>query len=69
VKQSENNKAAVADVPEVVGSMFGAGFLFLAGGIGAALGICGTVVTQGALKKKRSKPTDADALSEDKADT
>ena len=53
VKQSKNNKAAVADVPEVVGSMFGAGFLFLAGGIGAALGVGGTIATQGLLKKRK----------------
>ena len=52
VKQSKYNKAAV-DVPEVVGSMFGAGFLFLAGGIGAALGVGGTIATQGLLKKKK----------------
>ena len=55
VKQSKNNKSAVADVPEIVGSMFGAGFLFLAGGVGAALGVGGTIVTQGLIKKKKSK--------------
>ena len=55
VKQSKNDKSAVADVPEVVGSMFGAGFLFLAGGIGAVIGIGGTVLTQGLVKKKKTK--------------
>ena len=65
VKQSKNNKSAVADVPEVVGSMFGTGFLFLAGGIGAVLGIGGTVVTQGLIKKKKSKvDTDVKAKTE-----
>ena len=65
VKQSKNNKAAVADVPEVVGSMFGTGFLFLAGGIGAALGVGGTIVTQGLLKKKKSKTDSASDTSDE----
>jgi hypothetical protein len=65
VKQSKNNKAAVADVPEVVGSMFGTGFLFLAGGIGAALGVGGTIVTQGFLKKKKSKTNSAADTSDE----
>jgi hypothetical protein len=54
VKQSKNNKSAVADVPAVVGSMFGAGYIFLAGGIGAALGIGGTVLTNSLMKKKKA---------------
>jgi hypothetical protein len=54
VKQSKNNKSAVADVPQVVGSMFGAGYIFLAGGIGAALGIGGTVLTNSLMKKKKA---------------
>ena len=57
VKQSKNNKSAVADVPEIVGSVFGAGYLFLAGGIGAVVGVGGTVLTRGLVKKKRSKAT------------
>ena len=55
VKQSENQKSAVADVPEVIGSMFGKGFWILAGGIGIIAGIGGTVATQGALKKNKRK--------------
>ena len=55
VKQSKNNKSAVADVPEVVGSVFSTGYLFLAGGIGAAIGVGGSVITHGLVKKKRSK--------------
>ena len=54
VKQSKNQKAAVADVPEVVGSVFGAGFLFLAGGIGLIAGIGGTIATKSMLKKKKA---------------
>ena len=53
VKQSKNDKSAVADVPELVGSMLGAGYIFLAGGIGALLGIGGTMLTQSMLKKKK----------------
>ena len=59
VKQSKNQKSAVADVPEVIGSMFGAGFLFLAGGIGAAIGVGGTLGTIGITKKsKKTKAQD-----------
>ena len=68
VKQSKNDKSAVADVPEVIGSMFGAGYLFLAGGIGAVVGIGGTLATKGILNKKKSKAGSADALV-DNADT
>ena len=53
VKQSKNDKSAVAEVPELVGSMLGAGYIFLAGGIGALLGIGGTMLTQSMLKKKK----------------
>ena len=55
VKQSKNDKYAAAGVPEVVGSMFSAGYLLLAGGIGAAVGIGGTFATQSLIKKKRAK--------------
>ena len=55
VKQSENNKSAVADVPEIVGSVFGAGYWILAGSIGAVVGIGGTLATQGLIKKKKNK--------------
>ena len=54
VKQSKNDKSAVADVPEVVGSMFGAGFLFLAGGIGAIAGVGGVLATQEIIKRKKT---------------
>ena len=55
VKQSKNDKYASAGVPEVVGSIFSAGYLLLAGGIGAAVGIGGTIATQSLIKKKRAK--------------
>ena len=54
VKQSKNDKFAAAGVPEVVGSMFSAGYLFLAGGVGAALGVGGTFATQSIFKKKKA---------------
>ena len=63
VKQSKNDKSAVADVPEVVGSMFSAGFLFLAGGVGAALGVGGTLGTLQIMKKKKSE-AEADVKAE-----
>ena len=59
VKQSNNQKAAVADVPELVGSMLSAGVLCLAGGIGVAIGVGCTIGTQGILKKKKAQATTA----------
>ena len=58
VKQSKNDKSAVADVPEVVGSVFGGGLWMLFGGAGALFGVGGTLGTQALLKKKREKKED-----------
>ena len=58
IAQSENQKSAVADVPDVIGSIFSNEFVFLAGGIGLALGIGGTIGVQTFLKKKK-KGSDA----------
>ena len=55
VKQSKNNKAAVADVPEVVGSIFANGIWLLIGASGALLGVCGTLGTQAIIKKRKPK--------------
>ena len=66
VKQSENNKSAVADVPEMVGSLVGTGFYFLAGGIGIIAGIGGTIFTQEIIKKRKAK-ANASAKSDIKA--
>ena len=55
VAQSENQKSAVTDVPEVVGSIFGAGIWFIAGTLGVALGIGGTLGTQFLLNKKKKE--------------
>ena len=59
VKQSKNDKAAVKDIPQVVGSMFGTGFMILAGGIGLVLGVGCTLGTQFIIKKKKNKATPA----------
>ena len=61
VKQSKNDKSAVADVPEVVGSIFSGGLWMLFGGVGALFGVGGTLGTQALLKKKKTK------ISEQKA--
>ena len=57
VKQSEHQKSAVADVPELIGSVIGTGYYFLAGGIGLILGAGCTIGTQAILKKKKTKAT------------
>ena len=53
IRQSENQKTVVAEVPTIIGSLFGNGILFLAGGVGLAFGIGGTVGLQSMLKKKK----------------
>ncbi len=58
VKQSKNDKSAVADVPPVVGSMIGTGFILLAGGVGAVVGAGGTLGTLELIKRKKNKVTD-----------
>jgi hypothetical protein len=58
VKQSKKQKAAVADVPDVVGSIFTGGMWMLIGGVGAIVGVGGTLGTQSLLNKKRNKKTE-----------
>ena len=55
VKQSKNNKSAVADVPQLVGSVFSTGYYILAGGVGIIAGVGGTIGTQAIMKKKKTK--------------
>jgi hypothetical protein len=62
VKQSKNNKSAVADVPEVIGSMFGAGFVFLAGGLGVLVGVGGTLATNGIIKKRNKSKQNSQSV-------
>ena len=66
VKQSDNQKSAVADVPEIIGSVFSAGYYFLAGGIGAALGVGGTIGTMEIIKRRKNKTIpEAEATDEE----
>ena len=60
VKQSKNQKSAVVDVPAIIGSLFGNGLVFVAGGVGLAVGIGGTIGMQALLKKKK-QGSDAEA--------
>ena len=55
IKQSDNQKAAVADVPEVIGSVFSAGYMILAGGVGIVAGVGGTIGTVEIIKRRKSK--------------
>ena len=55
VRQSENLKSDYADVPDVVGAIFGEGFWALAGCVGIVVGVGGTMLTNSLLNKKKSK--------------
>ena len=55
VKQSENQKSAVAGVPEIVGSVFSAGKVIISCAIGICVGIGGTVATKELIKKRKTK--------------
>jgi LPXTG-motif cell wall-anchored protein len=51
VKQSDNQKTAVKDVPGIVGSIFSEGTTLIAGGAGALVGAAGSAFVR---KKKES---------------
>ena len=53
VKQSDNQKAAVADVPAVVGTMLSKGYIFLAGGAGIIVGAGAMFLINHIQKKKK----------------
>lgn len=55
VKQSENNKSAVEDVPSLIGSLISSGILFLAVGGGVLAGAGLTYAVQQISKKKKNK--------------
>ena len=57
VQQSKNQKAAVANVPSIIGSMFGNGLWLLVGSAGAVVGVGGTMLTQFFIKKKKTNAT------------
>jgi hypothetical protein len=55
VKQSDKQKSAVADVPVIVGSVFSAGYMILAGGVGLIAGVGGTIGTVEIIKRRKTK--------------
>ena len=57
VRQSNNQKSAAKDDPEVVGSVLGTGYLFLAGGVGAVVGVGGTIGVIEIIKIRKKKET------------
>ena len=64
VKQSKNDKSAVADVPPIVGSMISTGYVFLACGGGLILGVGGTLAAGEILKRKKTASEASEAASE-----
>jgi hypothetical protein len=64
VKQSDNQKAAVKDVPKLVGSVFSAGYYFLAGGVGIVAGVGGTIGTLEIIKRRKNKANTEAAATE-----
>ena len=61
VKQSQNQKAAVERVPEIIGSVFSPGYYFLAAGIGIVAGIGGVLGSQELIKINKKKSDEAAA--------
>ena len=57
VKQSDKQKSAVSGVPEIVGSVFGTGYIILAGGVGIMAGVGATIGTQTIIKRRKNKET------------
>ena len=55
VKQSENQKAAVERVPEIIGSVFSTGYAILACGIGIVAGVGGFLGAQEIVKATKKK--------------
>jgi hypothetical protein len=55
VKQSKNQKSAVADVPQVVGSIFADGIWILFSGVGFLAGVGCTFCVQSLWAKRRTK--------------
>lgn len=53
VKQSKNDKSAVADVPEIIGSVIGTGSMMLCVAIGGAVGVGSTILAQKVVGKKK----------------
>ena len=60
IRQSENVKSDVSDVPDVVGTLFGTGIWALAGCVGIVIGVGGALVTNALLGKKKSNDADGE---------
>ena len=59
IRQSSNQKSAVADVPELIGSVFSTGWLVLAGGCGITVGAGATILAENIVKRKKNKASAA----------
>ena len=67
IAQSEKQKSAITDVPDVIGSILGGGLYFLVAGAGIALGVAGTLGTQTVIKKKKNSKIEPDAPADEAA--
>ena len=63
VKQSEKQKSAVADVPELIGSVFSTNYLVFAGGVGLICGVGGVLAAR-EITKLGKKNKDADSATD-----
>ena len=61
VAQSDKQKSAVEDVPDIVGTIIGAGMWLIAGAAGALVGVGGTLGVQALSKKKKASEADGSA--------
>ena len=55
IKQSQIQKSAVADLPEIIGAVFSKGFGFIAGGVGVVAGVGGVLAMQRFAKQSKKK--------------
>jgi hypothetical protein len=65
IKQSNNQKTSISEVPDIVGSILGGGLYFLTAGLGVACGIFGTIGTQKLKKKKLGEGASGDTPKDD----
>ena len=60
IEQSDIAKIGDVDAPNVVGAIFGTGYIVISGVVGACVGIVGTIYTHNYLNKKRNDRVDDD---------
>ena len=63
VRQSENVKSDITDVPDVIGAIFGTSFWMIAGCVGVLVGVGGTLATERFLAKKKAKGAEEDTTA------